>query len=69
MTTVAQLIKKLQTLPQDAIVECGKEVHHSYYTSMDYGTVDIDYIGVLDYSDQVKWPTMGGIVYVHLDAE
>ena len=41
MTTVAKLIEWLQTLPQDAIVECGKEVSRSYETHMVMDTVNI----------------------------
>ena len=32
MTTVAQLIAHLQTLPQDAIVQCLGETHCNYFT-------------------------------------
>ena len=39
-TTVAQLIEHLKTLPQDAIVEVGKEVTKSYSTYMEFGPVD-----------------------------
>jgi len=59
-TTVAQLIEHLKTLPQDAIVEVGKEVTKSYSTYMDFSPVDFDATVVFDVRDDK---------FVHLQAE
>lgn len=46
MTTVAQLIAHLQTLPQDAIVQCLGETHYNTFT---WKNLNIDYnINVVD---------------------
>ena len=50
MTTVAQMIEWLKTLPQDAEVECGEEVTCGYDTYMTYSPVDISSSYVFDYS-------------------
>ena len=42
MTTVAQLIAHLQTLPADALVLCGTLVDTSYGTGLGAGNVDTD---------------------------
>jgi len=71
-TTVAQLIAKLQTLPQDTEVECGKEHQSSYYTEMIYAPVDLEYFSIHDYSspeDRAKYPKMNGRVIVYIEAE
>ncbi len=51
MTTVAQMIAWLQTLPQDAEVECGEEVTKGYSTYMGNGPVDIEYSPVHTFDD------------------
>ena len=50
MTTVAQMIAWLSTLPQDAVVECGAEVIGSYSSSMVMKPVDIHECRVVDYT-------------------
>lgn len=63
MTTVAQMIEWLNTLPQDAEVECGEEVTCGYSTYMSYTAVDIECCSVFDYSspeDREKFPQMKG---------
>lgn len=71
MTTVAQLIAKLQTLPQDAEVECGKEKTSGYETYMTFAPVDLEDFEVVDYTseeDQVKYPKFAGKVFVKINA-
>lgn len=41
MTTVAQMIEWLKTLPQDAEVECGKEVENGWGFQFKHAPVDI----------------------------
>ena len=36
MTTVAQLIAHLQTLPQDLVVQCLQESFYGYYSKIDW---------------------------------
>lgn len=50
-TTVAQMIAWLQTLPQDAQVECGEEVTKGYSTYMQHRPVDIDFSPVCTHED------------------
>lgn len=73
MTTVAQLIAKLQTLPQDAEVECNVEKWDGYATYVTTKSVDIEYTCVADYSDTAKYPHLyphlGGKTVVYLDGE
>jgi len=69
MTTVAELIAKLQTLPQEAEVECGYEKTRGYSTFMEYGEVDVEYMQVFDYSDKVKYPKMNGRIVVQIDSK
>ena len=52
MTTVAQMIEWMKTLPQDAEVECGVEVTGYYTTFMDMKPVDIEACDVFDYTDE-----------------
>jgi len=42
MTTVAQMIEWMSTLPQDAEVECGVEVSSGYERYMSMVPVDIE---------------------------
>ena len=51
MTTVAQMIEWMKTLPQDAEVECGVEVTGGYSTYMEMRPVDIECSYVFDYTD------------------
>ena len=72
MTTVAQLIAKLQFLPQDAEIECGKEDRTSYESVMVYAPVDLDDFIICDYTseaDKAKYPHMAGKVIVLINAE
>ena len=52
MTTVAQMIEWMKTLPQDAVVECGVEVTKSYQTYMSMEPVDIEACDVIDYTSE-----------------
>lgn len=69
MTTVAQMIEWLKTLPQDAEVECGVEERGSYESYMVMRPVDIDDCYVFDYTgDEYKdFPHVAGkkIVQIH----
>jgi hypothetical protein len=72
MTTVAQMIEWMRTLPQDAEVECGVEASNYYSTWMEMRSVDIETCDVFDYTseeDCEKYPTMAGKVIVILRAE
>jgi hypothetical protein len=52
MTTVAQMIQWMKTLPQDAEVECGVEERGSYECYMVYRPVRIEYCDLFDYTDE-----------------
>jgi len=72
MTTVAQMIEWMKTLPQDAEVECGVEVTNSYSTYMTMGPVDIDDCSVIDFTavgHRVQYPKMAGKVFVQIRGE
>jgi hypothetical protein len=72
MTTVAQMIAWMQTLPPDAEVECGKEIHSNYECYMSMAPVDISDCHVCDYTsdeDRAKYPHMAGKVIVFINAE
>jgi hypothetical protein len=63
MTTVAQMIEWMNSLPQDAVVECGEEVTKGYDTYMKMVPVDIAACDVFDYTspaDREKYPAMAG---------
>ena len=67
MTTVAQMIEWMKTLPPDAVVECGVEVTKGYDTIMRMEPVDIEACDVFNYTseaDRAKYPTMAGKVLV-----
>jgi len=68
MTTVAQMIEWMKTLPQDAEVECGVEKTKGYETFMVMKPVNIDYCDVLDYNDEAYkgYPQIYGKVIVNL---
>ena len=72
MTTVAQMIEWLKTLPQDAEVECGVEVTKGYDTWMAMKPVDISACDVLSYTsaeDRAKYPAMAGKTLVMIRGE
>ncbi len=72
MTTVAQMIEWMKTLPQDAEVECGVEVTKGYETYMSMEPVDIEACDVLDYTspaDREKYPAMAGKTLVMIRGE
>jgi hypothetical protein len=72
MTTVAQMIEWMKTLPQDAVVECGVENSRGYERYMEMKPVDIEACDVISYtseSDRAKYPTMAGKVFVMIRGE
>lgn len=72
MTTVAQMIEWMKTLPQDALVECGAERTKSYETYMKMVPVDIEACDVLDFTgeaDRVKYPKVAGKTFVMIRGE
>lgn len=72
MTTVAEMIEWMKTLPQDATVECGVEVTKGYDTWMEMKPVDISACDVLDYTseaDRARFPTMAGRTLVMIRGE
>ena len=64
MTTVAQMIEWMKTLPQDAVVECGEEVTSGYSTYMTFSPVDVDSCHVFDYTgpDWAHGPCAGKVI-------
>jgi hypothetical protein len=72
MTTVAEMIEWMKTLPQDAEVECGVEVTKSYDTWMEMRPVQISDCDLFDYTseeDRVKYPRMAGKCLVMIRGE
>ena len=72
MTTVAQMIEWMKTLPQDAEVECGVEERGSYESYMVYRPVDIESCVVFDYKserDRANHPQHAGKTFVHIEGE
>ena len=72
MTTVAQMIEWMKTLPPDAEVECGVEVTGGYSTYMEMRPVDIESCDVFDYTSEeahAKYPTMAGRTLVMIRGE
>lgn len=71
MTTVAQMIEWMKTLPQDAEVECGVEVTAVYDTYMEMKAVDIEACDVFDYGEEYrkKYPHIAGKVIVRIRGE
>jgi hypothetical protein len=73
MSTVEKLIEKLKQLPQDAIVEVGKEVAvmGGYATIMEHHPIDLEDISVHDFtkSDPVRYPLTAGKIIVCLNAK
>jgi transposase InsO family protein len=70
MTTVAEMIEWLKTLPQDAEVECGVEERGSYESHMVYRHVDIESCEVFDYTGE-KYNTCryAGRIIVQIQGE
>jgi hypothetical protein len=71
MTTVAQMIEWMKTLPQDAEVECGEEVSSCYDRYMSMEQVDIENCDVIDYTseaDRAKYPNMAGKTIIMIRA-
>lgn len=72
MTTVAQMIEWMKTLPQDAEVECGAEDSKGYGVYMHMIPVDFKACEVFDFTsekDREKYPYMGGKVLVRIRGE
>lgn len=66
MTTVAQMIEWLKTLPQDAEVWCGEEEWVGYDLRMVHSPVYIESCSVLDYTKE-KTGHLAGKVIVKLN--
>ena len=71
MTTVAQMIEWMKTLPPDAEVECGVEVTGGYSTYMEMRPVDIECSYVFDYTgpEYDKYPHIRGKTIVQICGE
>ena len=72
MTTVAQMIEWMKTLPPDAEVECGVEVRGSYDSYMSMVPVVIEECDVFSYTseeDRGKYPNMAGKTLVMIRGE
>lgn len=72
MTTVAQMIEWMQTLPQDAEVQCGAEVSKNYLTYMKIVAVDIEACDVFNYSSEENrehYPFYAGKTFVVIRGE
>ena len=71
MTTVAEMIEWMKTLPQDAEVECGVEVTGGYSTYMEMRPVDIECSYVFDYTgpEYDKYPHIRGKKIVMIRGE
>jgi hypothetical protein len=71
MTTVAQMIEWLKTLPQDAEVECGFEESDCDGRYMVHRPVDIEGSDVFDYKDEMykDYPHVYGKVIVQICGE
>jgi hypothetical protein len=71
MTTVAQMIEWMKTLPQDAEVECGVEESSGYEWHMVHRLVDIESCDVFDYKDEMykDHPHIYGKVIVQICGE
>lgn len=52
MTTVKEMIEWLQTLPEDAEVQCGVEMSSGYDHWMAFDPVDIEACDVFDFRDE-----------------
>ena len=71
MTTVAQMIEWLKTLPQDAEVQCGVEKTSSHTTYIKMVPVDIECCCVFDYTDEEydAYPHIAGKILVQIHGE
>jgi hypothetical protein len=72
MTTVAQMIEWMKTLPQDAEVDCGVEHTSGYQTCMIMQPVDIEACDVIRYTseaDRAKYPFYAGKTFVVIRGE
>ena len=72
MTTVAQMIEWMKTMPQDAEVQCGVEVSKGYVTYMKIAPVDIEACDVFDYTspeDREKYPHYAGKTFIVIRGE
>ena len=72
MTTVAQMIEWMKTLPQEAEVHCGMEMTKGYSTWNTMAPVDIGECTVSDYtseSDRKQHPHMAGRIIVDIRAD
>jgi hypothetical protein len=71
MTTVAQMIEWMKTMPQDAEVECGVEVQKDYSAYMSMVPVDIECCNVFDYTDEKyrEYPAIFGKVIIQINGE
>ena len=72
MTTVAQMIEWMKTLPQEAEVECEVERTRGYSTYMEMMPVDIAACEVFDFTsdwDSAQYPAMAGKVLVTIRGE
>ena len=72
MTTVAQMIEWMKTLPPNAIVECGVEKTKNYQTWMEFKPVKLNECDLFDYTspeDRVKYPNMAGMCIVMIRGE
>ena len=71
MTTVAELIAKLQTLPQHAEVEVMKEIDGAWTTETMFDAVDLSEVNVVDFTDEQSMKRGGrlaGRVFVEIHA-
>lgn len=71
MTTVAQMIEWMKTLPQDAEVECGVEESDGWGRYMVYHPVDIEGSDVFDFKHKryKDYPNVYGKIIVQLSGE
>jgi hypothetical protein len=72
MTTVAQMIEWMKTLPQDADVKCAVMTSDGYGTYMKMVPVDIASCEVYDYSgeeNRAKYPQMNGRIIIDIRGE
>ena len=66
MTTVAQMIEWLNTLPPEAEIQCGREETCGYSSYMVMDDVNIDSCEVYDYREGDWKPHVAGKVIVQM---
>ena len=66
MTTVAQMIEWLKTLPPEAEVQCGEEINRDYSSYMVMSDVDIESCVVYDFREGDWKPHLAGRVIVEI---